>query len=131
MSVTTISVKAISPPPPTPCKERPTNKTLKSLETAATTAPTRKKTSPVMTIGFLPKMWEKLAKLGNATDREVPSSATIIVITARVKNARYSRVEGLHSKSGPSSGTAERLRRNSAWGSNRLACDNLRSLPAA
>ncbi|KAL8827610.1 MAG: hypothetical protein Q9170_006948 [Blastenia crenularia] len=33
---------------------------------------------------------------GSATDKEVPSSATIIVITERVKKARYNRAEGLH-----------------------------------
>ena len=34
---------------------------------------------------------------GNATDNEVPSSATIKVMTARVRKATYSLIEGLKS----------------------------------
>lgn len=63
-SVTTISVRAISPPPPMPCKERPTRRVENSLATAQTIAPTRKNTKPVRIIGLRPKMWEKEAKLG-------------------------------------------------------------------
>lgn len=34
---------------------------------------------------------------GNATDNEVPSRATIKVITARVRKATYMRADGFHS----------------------------------
>lgn len=64
MSVTTISVKAIKPPPPTPCSERPTRRVVKLLATAQIMAPTVKNTKAVKIMGFRPKMWEKEAKLG-------------------------------------------------------------------
>ena len=63
-SVTTISVKAIRPPPPMPCSERPTRRTANSLATAQMMAPTVKKTKAVKIMGLRPKMWEKEAKLG-------------------------------------------------------------------
>lgn len=63
-SVTTISVKATSPPPPIPCKERPTSKGPKLLDADAMTAPTKKKTSATMIVGLRPKICENDAKLG-------------------------------------------------------------------
>ena len=66
---------------------------------------------------------------GNATDKDVPSSATIIVITARVMNAKYRRNEGFHSVCGPSSRIPEILDRMSAWGSRNEASENWRCLP--
>lgn len=83
-SVTTISVRAIKPPPPIPCNERPTSKTSKFGLVAATMAPTTKKTRPTMIIGFLPKMCEKLAKLGwkmvEHRRKEVPDQKASIAV---------------------------------------------------
>lgn len=42
---------------------------------------------------------------GKATDREVPSKATIMVMTASVRNTRYMRGDGFHKKLGTAPGT--------------------------
>ena len=42
---------------------------------------------------------------GKATDREVPSKATIMVMTASVRKTRYMRGDGFHKKSGTAPGT--------------------------
>lgn len=39
---------------------------------------------------------EDEAPTGSATDKEVPSSATTMVMIAKVMNARYNRREGFH-----------------------------------
>ncbi len=83
-SVTTISVSAISPPPPIPCSERPTSRGPKFFETPATIAPTRKKTRATMMTCLRPKMCEKLAKLGwkmvEHSRKEVPAQNASIAV---------------------------------------------------
>ena len=83
-SVTTISVKAISPPPPIPWSERPTNKGPKLFETDATMAPTKKKTRATMITGLRPKICEKEAKLGwkmvEVRRKDVPAQKASIAV---------------------------------------------------
>jgi hypothetical protein len=63
-SVMTISLKAMIPPPPTPCTDRPTSMYVKLSAMAHTIAPTQKNRIAIRTIGRRPKTLEKEAKLG-------------------------------------------------------------------
>ena len=55
-SVTRISVRAMSPPPPTPWRDLPTRRDPNPSAVAATMAPMRKKTRATITRVFRPKM---------------------------------------------------------------------------
>ena len=83
-SVTMISISTNKPPPPTPCRERPTSSVAKSFATAATIAPIKKKTRAIRIIGFRPKMWEKEAKFGwkmvEQRRKEVPDQKASIAV---------------------------------------------------
>jgi hypothetical protein len=58
-SVTTISVMAIMPPPPTPCSDLPVSSNVKLLARAAIRTPIKKNVIAINTIGLRPKMWLK------------------------------------------------------------------------
>jgi hypothetical protein len=79
-----ISVRAIMPPPPTPWIERPTRITVKLSATAATIEPTVKNSKASRIKGFLPKIFEKDAKLGwNTVEHsrnEVPAQKASIAV---------------------------------------------------
>ncbi len=83
-SVTTMSVSTSSPPPPIPCRERPTSNVAKSFATPATIAPIIKRTRAVIITGFRPKMWEKEAKFGwkivEQRRKEVPDQKASIAV---------------------------------------------------
>lgn len=115
-SVTTISVSAITPPPPMPWMDLPTRMTPKLFATAAMMAPTPKKVKLMKMIGFRPKMelkfpstgWKTVvvrrkavpaqnasiavppssfAMMGRATERDVASRAAMSVTTQRETKA--------------------------------------------
>jgi hypothetical protein len=119
-----ISVKAITPPPPIPWTDRPTRMTVKFLATAATIAPTPKRTREPRMRGLRPKMWLKFpimgwntvlvsrklvpdqkasialpprvcAMIGSATDSEVASRATMSVTMDSEVKATFKRHPGL------------------------------------
>jgi len=125
MSQAIISVRAIIPPPPMPCTERPTRMTVKFFATAAIIAPAPNRARETYTRGLRPKMWEKLpmigwntvlvrrklvpdqkasiavppsvfAMMGRATDSEVASRATMSVMTERELKATMKRHPGLN-----------------------------------
>ncbi len=83
-SVTTISVSTSKPPPPIPCKERPTSNVAKLFATPATIAPIIKRTRAIIITGFRPKMWEKEAKFGwkmvEQRRKEVPDQKASIAV---------------------------------------------------
>ena len=63
-SVTRISVRTRIPPPPMPCRDRPSKRTVKLFARAAVIAPAVKSKRAASITGLRPEMWEKEAKLG-------------------------------------------------------------------
>lgn len=67
-----------------PCSERPTSKGPKLLDTDATIAPTKKKTSATIIVGLRPKICENDAKLGwkivLVSKKEVPAQKASIAV---------------------------------------------------
>lgn len=64
MSVNMISVRAMIPPAPTPCSDRPIKRTVKLLARAPASDPAVKITIATRSKGFRPNMFEKLPYAG-------------------------------------------------------------------
>lgn len=92
--MTTTSERTAIPPPPTPCRHRPTRICVKSFAIPATKDPMRKKSRLIRIIGRRPKISDRVAVVGWKTvehsKKDVPLQKACIAVPWREDAISYS-----------------------------------------